>query len=407
MHKTKLMQLRRFIIKLGTALHAYGSPSHRLENLLEETTKALGIGGTFLVTPTTMHFLFQEQGSEEEFSHIERVQPNTLDLNRLAKTYQLVDDVITGQVDFLQGMEHLEQIKTMPDPYPRWSVFLAWGILSASFALVCGANWQDTLASLCAGWFVYGWVLASEYSKRLEEILEPLIALLIAFFSSVAVALGAAINVPIVILSGVIGFIPGLVLTIGLRELAARHLLSGTARIMDAGMTIFKLYFGAVLGLAIAALWWPAHTTAFQPLPTGWIHYAAVFGLSISLLVIFKISWRDAPWGLLAGCIAYLSANVGTHIFDPSLGGLVGAFVVALYANAYSIFKNRPTATVLLPGLVLLVPGSKIYIGLNNLVTGEALMTNTISGAQIFLAFMSIVAGLMFANMLLPPQRRH
>ena len=102
-----------------------------------------------------------------------------------------------------------------------------------------------------------------------------------------------------------------------------------------------------------------------------------------------------------------MSATLGATVFEPSLAGLIGAFVVGIYANAYSVLKNRPTSIVLLPGIVLLVPGSKIYIGLNNFVTGESIIANTVDGAQVLLAFMAIVAGLMFANMVLPPKRRH
>lgn len=407
MQKSELMQLRRFIIELGISLHAYGAPSHRLENLLRETTDVLGVEGTFLVTPTTMHFLFREKDADEEHSHIERVQPNALDLNRLAHTHNLVDQVLAGQVNLEQGLTRLEQIKRMPEPYSRSLVFLAWGVLSASFAAVCGAGVHDVVASCAAGWLVYGLVVLAEHSTRLTEMLEPLAALLIALVSSGVAALGGQFNVPIVILSGIIAFIPGLVLTIGLRELAARHLLSGTARIMDAGMMTFKLYFGALFGLALGALWWAAPMIPVQHSTANWASYLAILGLSLSLLIIFKISWRDAPWGLLSGVLAYLSADLGTQLFGTSLGGLVGAFVVGLYANAYSLIKNRPTATVLLPGIVLLVPGSKIYIGLNNLVTGEAIIANTVNGAEVFLAFMAIVAGLMFANMVLPPKRRH
>lgn len=407
MQQSELMQLRRFIIALGISLHAYGAPSHRLENLLQETTEALGVEGVFLVTPTTMHFLFREKDSDEEYTHIERVQPNLLDLNRLARTHKLVDEVLAKQVDLQQARAQLKQIKALPDPYPRWLMLLAWGILSASFAVVCGAQSIEVLVACGAGCFAYGLVVSSERSKRLEEMLEPLTALLIAFLSSGLAALGLQFNVPLVILAGIIAYIPGLFMTIGLRELAARHVLSGTARIMDAGMMVFKLYFGAVFGLALAGVWWTTPQVPIQPAVVSWLSYLAVLGLSISLLIIFKISWRDAPWGLFAGLIAYVSAWLGAQIFEPSLAGLMGAFVVGIYANAYSVLKNRPTSIVLLPGIVLLVPGSKIYIGLNNFVTGESIIANTVSGAQVLLAFMAIVAGLMFANMVLPPKRRH
>ena len=58
------------------------------------------------------------------------------------------------------------------------------------------------------------------------------------------------------IISAIIAFIPGLSFTLGLAELAARNLMSGTARIMDAIMILFKLYFGAVLGIALGKLLW-------------------------------------------------------------------------------------------------------------------------------------------------------
>lgn len=407
MQASELGQLRRFIIKLGTSLHSYGAPAHRLENLLEEVTHSLGIEGVFLVTPTAMHFLFREKDSDEEYNHIERVQPNLFDLNRLARTHELVDAVLAKQIDLLQARVQLEQIKTMPDPYPRWLMLLAWGVLSASFALICGAQWQEIIAASAAGCFAYLLVLLSERSKHLEEMLEPLTALLIAFMTSAATALGAKLNVPIVILAGVIAYIPGLVMTIGLRELAARHVLSGTVRIMDAGMTVFKLYFGAMFGLALASIWWTSPQLPLQAATVSLWSYLAVLGLSLSLLIIFKISWRDAPWGLLAGAIAYVSASLGAVVFESSLAGLIGALVVGLYANAYSVLKNRPTSIVLLPGIVLLVPGSKMYIGLNNFVTGESILANTMNSAQVLLAFMAIVAGLMFANLILPPKRRH
>lgn len=407
MQPSELIQLRRFIIELGISLHAYGAPSHRLEKLLQEVTEVLGLDGVFLVTPTTMHFLFREKNSDEEYMHLERLQPNLLDLNRLAHTHKLVDAVLAKQLDLPQARTQLEAIKHLPDPYPRGLVLLAWGVLSASFAVVCGANMTEVIMAGCAGCFAYGLVALTRVWPRLEEMLEPLTALLIAFLSSGLAALGWQFNVPLVILAGVIAYIPGLFMTIGLRELAARHVLSGTARIMDAGMMVFKLYFGAVFGLALAAIWWTVPTVVIQPAEITWVSYLAVLGLSLALLIIFKISWRDAPWGLFAGLIAYVSTSLGAQVFEPSLAGLIGAFVVGIYANAYSVIKNRPTSIVLLPGIVLLVPGSKIYIGLNNFVTGQSILANTMSGAEVLLAFMAIVAGLMFANMVLPPKRRH
>ncbi|WP_020560465.1 threonine/serine ThrE exporter family protein [Thiofilum flexile] len=407
MTKTEFNRIRRFVIRLGKTLHEYGTPAHRLEGILIDTTRQLGLEGAFLVTPTSLTFVFWERGSDEELTYVARVYPNTIDLNRLAAAHQLVEQVLAGQVTLDQGFERLEEINKLPSPYSDWLDFLTWGSTSLCFAALCGADIVTTLGAMFAGWLAYFLSVWSIRSKRVEEMLEPLAALLIALIGSGFSVLGVKLNVPILVLSGIIIFIPGLTLTTGLRELAARHLMSGTARVMDASMTLFKLYFGTLLGLALGTLWWGYSSSQHIALVNyNYLHYLAVLGLAASLLVTFKMNRRDAFWGLLSGCIAYLGALLGSHWFGAHLGGLVGALIVGVYANLYSLIRNVPTNLVLLPGLVFLVPGSKVYVGLNSLVFGENILMNSMTGVQVFLIFMSIVAGLMFANAIVPPKQR-
>ena len=401
-----IKRTRRFIIRLGKTMHEYGTSSYRLENLLTETTHLLGLNGTFLLTPTTMNFVFWQDGSEDEITHIARVSPGGTDLNRLSLTHALTEQVLNGEVSLDEGIEALAIIRASPDLYPKKIEFLAWGVASASFAALCGTGSMDILAAMIAGFLVYLLVLSAKTIRRIEEMLEPMAAMLIGFLASGAAAAGLHVNAAIVIIAGVITFIPGLSLTLGLRELAARDLVSGTARIMDSIMTLFKLYFGAAFGLALGTLIWNISPHVAVPSMPAWVHYFAAFSLSTSLLIIFKIGNNDAFWGLLAGIIAYLAAELGNHLFGAELGALLGAMVVGVYANSYARIRNTPSHVVLLPGIVLLVPGSKAYMGLSSLVTGQEILSNSASGGQIFLTFMALIAGLMFANVILPPRQR-
>ena len=401
-----IKRTRRFIIRLGKTMHEYGTTSYRLENLLTETTHLLGLNGTFLITPTTMNFVFWEDNSEDETTHIARVKPGGTDLNRLSLTHALTEQVLNREVSLDEGITALHEIRNSPDLYSKKLEFLTWGMASGAFAALCGTGYTDTIAAMIAGFLVYLLVYASTKYQRIEEMLEPVAALLVGFLASGAAAMGLQINAAIVILGGVITFIPGLSLTMGLRELAARDLVSGTARIMDAIMTMFKLYFGAAFGLALGTLLWNISPHVAVPSMPTWVHYIAAFALSASLLIIFKIRGTDAIWGLLAGIIAYAAAELGRHLFGAELGALLGAMVVGVYANAYASIRNTPSHIVLMPGIVLLVPGSKAYMGLSSLVTGQEILSNSANGGQIFLTFMALIAGLMFSNVILPPQAR-
>jgi uncharacterized membrane protein YjjB (DUF3815 family) len=53
----------------------------------------------------------------------------------------------------------------------------------------------------------------------------------------------------------------------------------------------------------------------------------------------------------------------------------------------------------------LLVPGSKVYIGLNTMISGQNMVGDNPIGPQTFLIFMSLVAGLIFSNVAVAPKR--
>ena len=395
---------RKFIIKLGKALHRFGTPAFRLEAHLVKVARSLGLEGNFVIFPTSMTFVLHHD-AEQEYNHLARVKPGELDLGALARTDELVDELISGQRNLNEALERLDEIDHKPTPYGTFLTFLAFGLSSAAFAMLMNTSWNDVFWSGLLGFLVYGLVFGAERSSKISDMLEPLAAFMCAFFCCFIATFDSSINIPVVILSGIIVFVPGLALTIGLAELASRDLISGTARIMDAVMLLFKLYFGAYLGLVIGhSIWGSMAFTPSLPLPEGAM-YAAVPLLSIALAIMFKTRTKDAPWGILAGIIAFSFAALGGHYIGDSIGIFFGALAVGIYSNLFARWMKAPASIALLQGIVILVPGSKTYIGLNALISGETMLNQVEIGSQIFLIFMSLIAGLIFANVAVPPKR--
>lgn len=403
--EAEFFEKRRFIIKLGKALHKYGTPAYRLETHLQEVSKFLCLRSNFMVTPTSLTFVIAETDDDhQEYSHIVRVKPGELDLGALARIDELVDELASEQRTLLEALERLDDIPNKPNPYGQWLTFLSYGGSSGAFAMLMHTNWNSILWSTLIGFVVFAIQCWAEKSSRIAGALEPLVALTSALLASAIAVYNPTTNVPLVILSSIIVYIPGLSLTLGLSELAARNLMSGTARVMDAGMILFKLYFGAALGVSIAGLIW--QNTQFivsinTPLWTSWL---AVTVLGLSLAILFKIRIKDATWGMLSGYIAYSATLWGSLFLGPALGAFIGAFALGIYSNIFSRIRHLPATIVMLLGLVMLVPGSKIYIGLNTAVSGQNMLNTTDIGAQSFLILMSLVAGLIFADVVLPPQ---
>ena len=398
-------QKRDFILELGKALHQFGTPAFRLEAHLTNVTEFLGLNGYFLLSPTSMTFVLWESSEAEQHNYTLRVHPGELDLGRLAEADELVDEVVSGSKTLDQALASLRALSKKPSPYSQQLTILAFGVSAGAFAMLMRASWIDIIFSTLAGLMIYLLVILVEKKGLNSEILEPLASIVAALFAAAVSVFYPEIYSPIVILSSIIIFIPGLAITMGLKDLAARHLTSGTSRVMDGIMCLFKLYFGTALGMALGAqIFGPvAHVSA--PAVPEWTLWFAVPTLSLTLVVIFKSRLKDAPWGVLSAIVAFLGSLLGTIYLGDSLGLFVGAVMTGVYSNIYSRITSAPSSVVLLHGVVLLVPGSKAYITLNEVISGESMLTFTSIGPQTFLIFMSITAGLIFANSLMPSRK--
>jgi|TARA_B110000008_G_scaffold138190_1_gene140109 uncharacterized membrane protein YjjP (DUF1212 family) len=405
---TKLFKKRRkFLIYLAKTLHQCGTPAYQLEGHLVKISEALELGGSFLISPTSITCVFwpKDDRENQEHSYIARVQPGDLDLGLLARTDELVEELCSGQRDLDDALLRLEDINNKPNPYPRWLIIIAFGLASSAFSMLMGTSWVDVIASFILAIGVYGLVMWGEKSAKVQTALEPFAAMAAAFGASAMTFYEPSINLPLVVLASIIVFIPGLALTVGLSELAARDLVSGTVRVMDALMVLFKLYFGAFLGFAIASVLFGNVLQVEAIRLPHWSGWLAVLVLSFCLMVMFKIRLKDAPWGIAAGFLGHGVSVIASAYFGTALGIFFAALALGIYANLFARWRKAPAAIVLLQGIVVLVPGSKLYMGLNTVISGKEILHIEQLGSQSFLILMSLVAGLIFANIIADPRR--
>ena len=398
-------QKRDFILELGKALHRFGTPAFRLEAHLTNVTEFLGLKGYFLLSPTSMTFALWEHSEIEQVNYNVRVKPGELDLGLLAEADALVEELVSGSKNLDEALASLRALQKKPSPYSQTLNMLAFAGSSGAFAMLMRASWMDVFFSTIAGFMVYLLIILVEKRNLQPEILEPLSSLMAAIFAAGLSAYYPQIYPPIIVLSSIIVFIPGLAITMGLKDLAARHLMSGTSRVMDGVMCLFKLYFGTALGVALGHQVFGHVPHIPAPAVPGWTMWLAVPMLSMTLIVLFKNRPKDAPWGVLSAIIAFVGSLLGAIYVGESLGLFVGAVLTGVYSNVYSRITNEPSSVVLLHGVVLLVPGSKAYITLNEMVSGEVMLNLSSIGSQTFLIFMSITAGLIFANSLVPSRK--
>jgi uncharacterized membrane protein YjjB (DUF3815 family) len=280
--------------------------------------------------------------------------------------------------------------------------------MGGSFAALLSAQTQDCIAAALLSLILYFVTRVTALHASWKPVLTILVPFVSGLLAGAVAAAGIGINVPFVILSSIIIYIPGLALTVALTEIAAGHLISGSSRLVDALMLLLKLFFGAVSGMAVAKFVFPADVAmlpSLAPMP-DWKTWPAVAGLSMGLGIALNIPQRKILWGLLSAAIAFGSARIGEAWFGMYAGMFIGALTVGLFSNLYSRITRGPGSILMTQGIVLLVPGSRTYMILNHWVSGgETILPGATSGNQALMVFLALIAGLLFSNALLPTQK--
>ena len=102
-----------------------------------------------------------------------------------------------------------------------------------------------------------------------------------------------------------------------------------------------------------------------------------------------------------AAAITFLTVQLASPRFGAEEGAAAGAFVLGICGNASARWRDRPAAIVVVPGLLLLVPGSLGFRGLHALmqqesVVGINLMTDMLTTGAV------LAVGLLLADNIMP-----
>lgn len=395
------------MVKLGRALHECGASSQRIERHLMNVTRMLGLSGSFLFTPTNFICAFWEDDELDQIVHIERVEPAELNLGRLWEIDRLVETIADDKLGISEGMLRLRELNEAPMNYSIAGNALSWALTGGSFAALLSASLLDCLAATLISLVLYGIVRLSGASAAWKPVVLILAPFASGIMAGALAAAGLGVNAPFVILSSIIIFIPGLALTVALTEISTGHLISGSSRLVDAVMSLLKLFFGAISGMAVVSFLWAARVQEQWSLGVmpDWRVWPAVAGLSLGLGIAFNIPARKMGWGLLSAAIAYVTASVGSSWFGMYAGMFIGALAVGLYSNLFSRITRGPGSILMTHGIILLVPGSRTYMILNHWVSGEDILPGPGGANQALMVFVALIAGLLFSSALLPTKK--
>lgn len=394
----------RFVLDLGLALQRYGVAAHRLEDAMTGVAERLGLRAQFFSTPTAFFATFEHEDGPPH-TELLRAESGEIDLAKLARLDRLATDVAEGRVSTQQGRQVIREVLASKRRADRTLTLLGFTVVSGAAAPFFGGGLAESLTAATIGLASGGLAVLlgrTTVGTRAYELIAAFVATVIA-----QAAARATQNVApdIATLAGLIVLVPGLTLTTALSEVATRNLVSGASRLTAAALVFLQITFGVALGrrLDVQLFDGPPPIVHVTPLPS-WMLPLALGLAAVSLVVLFRASRPLAPAVIAAAIVSFLGARFGTQLLGSELGGAVGALLVGVAANAYARAANRPAVVMLVPGLILLVPGSLGFRSLGLMLREDA-VAGIAMGFSTLLAAISIVAGLLMANLLVSPRR--
>ncbi|WP_400997323.1 threonine/serine exporter ThrE family protein [Agromyces sp. GXQ0307] len=389
--------LRTFLLGLAEGLTASDETTDRTRAEVIAIAHAYGEEDVDVIVLPTMAFVQTGRGETGRIS-LTSVRA-TFRFDQIAAMAALVRSAREAEIAAEDGIRRLNEIGAMP-PSRHWFMrTLGHALLVAGLALLLAPSWQAALVGFGLGAIVG--VAKLTRSRTLGQILPVAAAFvcgLIVFLLAPVVAIGDPLRVLIAPLAT---FLPGAMLTTGVRELAAGQMVAGTSRLGAGIVQLSLLALGILAAGTVAGIGADEYVPreVQQTLP-WWVAGVGLVLYGFGVYLHFASPGRTYGWVLLALVVAYAAQQLGALLLGPSISGFVGAIAVTpLVLWIEDLGRGAvPSQLTFMPAFWVLVPGAASLVGVTEGAVEESAGVDDVSAA--FVAVMSIALGVFIGSAL-------
>lgn len=392
----------QFIIDLAKVLQLNGVPAQRLEDTMHHVCLKLNTKADFYTSPSSIFISFPEK--EGERTYLEKISGPDLNLEILHELDVITKELIAGKVSLEQASNKLKSIEKLPQRYNKWTNILFFGISTASAACLFNGGYAAIITSGVIGLLIGILLEIVNFKPALGRLFIFVAATLAFIVSKGAVTIFGDYSVDVALITGLIILIPGFSFTQSIAELANGHPVSGTSRMSNAMVTFIMIAFGIGLGSKIMDF---AEITPAQfkmPEMPSWIKLIALIAVPAGFVVLFKAIPKHFIWMLIACSVSYYSLTYFSNFNLDELSVFFSALTLGVVCNGISRITDNPVSLMLVPGIILLVPGSVGFKSVAYLLNEETLSGIDNAFSTIITA-VALTAGLLFSNTIIKPKR--
>ncbi|WP_044204442.1 threonine/serine exporter ThrE family protein [Flammeovirga sp. OC4] len=385
------------IVKIGNALHKFGCSSLRVETYIQDVAKHIGVEVSCQVTTNTLNYQVEDPQTKERQVLLQYIPLGSNNLGKLADLHKQIRKAFKEGHDYETITQNIDKVIEKKKIYNEFTLALAYTIIPPSFLGLIGASWVTLWFSFLMGFIGYLITKGVSRFNTSRYTVEFYTAFICSFIGCLCKYFIPELDVIELSLASVILYVPGLTISIALEEISFNQFNSGSGFLFNSIMIFLKLFIGVYLGMALGHFFFGLEEDVYINEIPQWVHFIALPALSAGLGVVFNTKLKDLLIGLFLAVIAFW----GPMIFQNNIGWIFGTFISAFLITFLSIllskWRNVPPSVYLLQGIVILVPGSRLFMGLSNQFSNDPIIDNPSIGTSGLLMFCAIVVGMLVA----------
>jgi len=246
MSKNNLMN---FALNMGVVMLESGAETYRVEdsiNRILATSKSTDIES--FVTPTGL-FVSMSGDDGQHHSYVKRVSKRSIHLSKIEGANDISRRYCQGAITIETANHLLNDIDQLTGYNPKVMI-IAISLASGLFALVLGGSYGDAIVTLIAGLVLAlfkSWLSDRDISQFFIDLIGGFLTTITGLTILYLFKIGD--NKDIILISSIMPLVPGVAITNAIRDTLHGHLVSGSARILDAFIIAASIATGVGVAL--------------------------------------------------------------------------------------------------------------------------------------------------------------
>lgn len=391
----------KIALRAGEIMASHGAEAYRIEDTVCRLLKTTGFSfAEAYVSVTGLSITLSDPSLDREVTLVKRISNRVNDLSQISLTNEISRRFVAGKLTIDEALDELNSLEGK-QYYSSPIIILSFVIISALFTFMFGGYPRDALASAFVGLIVGLAHMLLGRLKPLGFVRDFLASVVLGIFCLMMVFL-----IPIgehlqpIISGSIMPLVPGMLLTVAIRDLLHGDYMSGVSRAIEAVICAVSIAAGVSI---VARLFERGHGALLLETPPTWFTWGqswlvtpemifqafCSFVSTITFVILFNVEPKHlVHCGIVGAATWFVYYFVIKYVPGIALSNFCAALTASFISFKMARQLKAPVTVFFTGGIFCMVPGAGIYqtmyylIG-RDLVTGANRLLNTLEVAAL------------------------